>query len=114
MSYRIEGFMTIDASDYVHDIEVQTDAAGIIELMDYNNISDNDVLELMSVETGVDMDQILKFMAEDADHSDLYQIAMAAFERIQSDYKNVQQQFDAQRIRQSQTQVALGGTSYVS
>ena len=114
MSYRIEGFMTIDASDYVHDIEVQTDAAGIIELMDYNNIADSDVLELMSVETTVDLDQVLKFIAEDADHSTLYQIAIASFERIQADYKNIQQQFDAQRIRQSQTQVALGGTSYVS
>ena len=114
MSYRIEGFMTIDASDYVHDIEVQTDAAGIIELMDYNNISDNDVLELMSVETTVDLDHVLSFIAESAGHSDLYQIAKAAFERIQHDYQHVQQQLDAQRIRQSETQVALGGTSYVS
>ena len=99
MSYRIEGFMTIDASDYVHGIEVHTDAAGIIELMDYNNIPDNDVLELMSVETGVDMHQILKFIAEDADHSDLYQITVAAFESIHSDYKHLNQQFDAQRTR---------------
>lgn len=114
MSYKVEGYITVDASDYVHDIEVQTDAQGIIELMDHNNIPDNDVLELMGVEAGVDMDQILKFIAEDADHSDLYQITMAAFERIQADYKNIHQQFDAQRIRQSQPQVALGGASYVS
>ena len=114
MSYKVEGYMTVDASDYVHDIEVHTDAQGIIDLMEHNDIADSDVLELMSVETSVDMDQMFKFMAEDADHSDLYQIAMAAFERIQSDYKNIHQQFDAQRIRQSQTQVALGGTSYVS
>lgn len=114
MSYKVEGYITVDASDYVHDIEVHTDAQGIIDLMEHNDIADNDVLELMSVEAGVDLDQVLKFITEDADHSTLYQIAIASFERIQADYKNIQQQFDAQRIRQSQTQVALGGTSYVS
>ena len=114
MSYKVEGYITVDASDYVHDIEVHTDAQGIIDLMEHNDIADNDVLELMSVETTVDLDHVLSFISESAGHSDLYQIAMAAFKRIQSDYQHVQQQFDAQRIRQSQTQVALGGTSYVS
>ena len=110
MTYQVKGYMTIDASDYVHDIEVHTDAQGIIDLMEHNDIADNDVLELMSVETGVDMHQILKFIAEDADHSDLYQITMAAFESIQSDYKHLNQQLDAQRTRHYPP-LAQGATS---
>jgi hypothetical protein len=65
-------------------------------------------------DTGVVMDDVLNFISVDADHSQLYQIVMASFERIQQDYTNVHQQFDAQRIRQAETQVAMGGTSYVS
>lgn len=114
MSYKVEGYITVDVADYDSDVEVHTDAQGIIDLMEHNDISEDEVLNLLDVDAGVGMDEVLKFIAEDADHSTLYQIAMASFERIQADYRNIHEQFDAQRIRQSQTQVALGGTSYVS
>ena len=114
MSYTVEGYVTVDVSDYDSDVEVHTDAAGIIDLMEHNDISKDEVLNMLDRSDGLVMDDVLKFIAEDADHSQLYQIVMASFERIQADYINVHQQFDAQRIRQAQTQVAMGGTSYVS
>ena len=114
MSYRVEGFVTVDVSEYDTDVEVHTDVRGILELMEHNDISTDEVLNALSVSDGLDMGDVLKFVSEDADHSQLYHIVMASFERIQQDYTNVHQQFDAQRIRQSQTQVAMGGTSYVS
>jgi hypothetical protein len=95
-------------------VEVHTNAEGILELMHHNDISSDEVLNLLDVSDGLDMDDVLKFISEDADHSQLYQIVMASFERMKADYTNVHQQFDAQRIRQAQTQVAMGGTSYVS
>jgi hypothetical protein len=82
--------------------------------MEHNDISTDEVLNALGDMSGVVMDDVLNFISVDADHSQLYQIVMASFERIQQDYTNVHQQFDAQRIRQAQTQVAMGGTSYVS
>ena len=114
MTYEVKGYLTIDAEDYCGEIEVHTNAEGILELMHHNDISSDEVLNLLDVSDGLDMDDVLKFISEDADHSQLYQIVMASFERMKADYTNVHQQFDAQRIRQAQTQVAMGGTSYVS
>jgi hypothetical protein len=110
----VKGYLTIDAEDYCGEIEVHTDVRGILELMEHNDISTDEVMTALGDDTGVVMDDVLNFISVDADHSQLYQIVMASFERIQQDYTNVHQQFDAQRIRQAQTQVAMGGTSYVS
>ena len=114
MSYEVKGYVTIDVEDLADQVEVHTNAEGILELMHHNDISSYEVLNLLDVSDGLDMDDVLKFISEDADHSQLYQIVMASFERMKADYTNVHQQFDAQRIRQAQTQVAMGGTSYVS
>lgn len=114
MTYEVKGYATFDIEDVADQLEVHTDAKGILELMRDNDVSSDEVLNLLDVSDGLDMDDVLKFVSEDADHSQLYQIVMASFERIQADYKNVHQQFDAQRIRQAQIQVAMGGTSYVS
>jgi Mg/Co/Ni transporter MgtE len=114
MTYEVKGYLTIDAEDYCGEIEVHTDVRGILELMEHNDISTDEVLNALGDMSGVVMDDVLNFISVDADHSQLYQIVMASFERIQQDYTNVHQQFDAQRIRQAQTQVAMGGTSYVS
>ena len=114
MTYEVKGYLTIDAEDYCGEIEVHTDVRGILELMEHNDISTDEVLNALGDMSGVVMDDVMNFISVDADHSQLYQIAMASFERIQADYTNVHQQFDAQRIRQAQTQVAMGGTSYVS
>jgi hypothetical protein len=114
MTYEVKGYLTIDAEDYCGEIEVHTDVRGILELMEHNDISTDEVLMALGDDTGVVMDDVLNFISVDADHSQLYQIVMASFERIQQDYTNVHQQFDAQRIRQAETQVAMGGTSYVS
>ena len=114
MTYEIKGYVTIDAEDIADQVEVHADARGIVELMEHNDISHEEVIELLDGSDGLDMDDVLKFILEDADHSQLYQIVMSSFERIQDDYKNVHEQFDAQRIRQAQVQVAMGGTSYVS
>ena len=114
MTYEVKGYLTIDAEDYCGEIEVHTDVRGILELMEHNDISSDEVMQYLDASDGLDMDDVLKFISEDADHSQLYQIVMASFERMKADYTNVHQQFDAQRIRQAQTQVAMGGTSYVS
>jgi Mg/Co/Ni transporter MgtE len=114
MTYEVKGYLTIDAEDYCGEIEVHTDVRGILELMEHNDISTDEVLNALGDMSGVVMDDVLNFISVDADHSQLYQIVMASFERIQQDYTNVHQQFDAQRIRQAETQVAMGGTSYVS
>ena len=114
MTYEVKGYLTIDAEDYCGEIEVHTDVRGILELMEHNDISTDEVLNALGDISGVVMDDVLNFISVDADHSQLYQIVMASFERIQQDYTNVHQQFDAQRIRQAETQVAMGGTSYVS
>ena len=114
MTYEVKGYVTFDIEDFAGDVEVHTDVRGILELMEHNDISSDEVMQYLDASDGLDMDDVLKFISEDADHSQLYQIAMASFERIQADYTNVHQQFDAQRIRQAQTQVAMGGTSYVS
>ena len=113
MTYEVKGYLTIDAEDHCGEIEVHTDVKGILELMEHNDISTDEVMMALGDDTGVVMDDVLNVISVDADHSQLYQIAMASFERIQQDYTNVHQQFDAQRIRQAQTQVAMGGTSYV-
>ena len=114
MTYEVQGYVTIDVQDLSDQVEVHTDAKGILELMHHNDISHEEVMELLDASDGLDMDDLLKFILEDADHSQLYQLVMSCFERIQDDYKNVHEQFDAQRIRQAQTQVAMGGTSYVN
>ena len=114
MTYEVKGYLTIDAEDYCGEIEVHTDVRGILELMEHNDISTDEVLNALGDMSGVVIDDVLNFISVDADHSQLYQIVMASFERIKQDYTNVHQQFDAQRIRQAQTQVAMGGTSYVS
>ena len=114
MTYEIKGYVTIDAESVADQIEIHTDAQGIIELMEHNDIADTEVLELLDVSDGLDLNDVLKFIIEDADHSQLYRIVTNAFERFRDDYKNVQEQLNAQRIRQAQTQVAMGGTSYVS
>ena len=114
MSYEVKGYVTIDVEDLADQVEVHTNAEGILELMHHKDISSDEVLNLLDVSDGLDMDDVLKFISEDADHSQLYQIVMASFERMKADYTNVHQQFDAQRMRQAQTQVAMGGTSYVS
>ena len=114
MTYEVKGYVTFDIEDFCGDLEVHTDVKGILELMEHNDISTDEVLMALGDDTGVVMDDVLNFISVDADHSQLYQLVMASFERMQQDYTNVHQQFDAQRIRQAQTQVAMGGTSYVS
>lgn len=114
MTYEVKGYVTFDVEDFADQVEVHTDVRGILELMEHNDISTDEVLMALGDDTGVVMDDVLNFISVDADHSQLYQMVMASFERIQQDYTNVHQQFDAQRIRQAQTQVAMGGTSYVS
>jgi hypothetical protein len=114
MTYEVKGYVTFDIEDFAGDVEVHTDVRGILELMEHNDISNDEVMQYLDASDGLDMDDVLKFIFEDADHSQLYQIVMSSFERMQQDYTNVHQQFDAQRIRQAETQVAMGGTSYVS
>ena len=114
MTYEIKGYVTIDAEDIADQVEVHADARGIVELMEHNDISHEEVIELLDGSDGLDLNDVLKFIIEDADHSQLYRIVTNAFERFRDDYKNVQEQLNAQRIRQAQTQVAMGGTSYVS
>ena len=114
MTYEVKGYVTFDIEDFAGDVEVHTDVRGILELMEHNDISNDEVMQYLDASDGLDMDDVLKFIFEDADHSQLYQIVMSSFERMQQDYTDVHQQFDAQRIRQAETQVAMGGTSYVS
>ena len=79
MTYEVKGYLTIDAEDYCGEIEVHTDVRGILELMEHNDISTDEVLNALGDISGVVMDDVLNFISVDADHSQLYQIVMASF-----------------------------------
>jgi hypothetical protein len=92
MTYEVKGYLTIDAEDYCGEIEVHTDVRGILELMEHNDISTDEVMMALGDNTGVVMDDVLNFISVDADHSQLYQMVMASFEKIQADYTNVKKE----------------------
>ena len=53
MTYEVKGYVTFDIEDFCGDLEVHTDVKGILELMEHNDISTDEVLMALGDDTGV-------------------------------------------------------------
>jgi hypothetical protein len=91
MPARIEGYITIDASDYQDEIEIHADADDIAEIMDANNIDMDDMMEYFDVKPQGEtaLEDVDRYIQEVADHEDIVGIINVCIKRITTDYSLV-------------------------
>ena len=91
MPARLEGYITIDASDYQDEIEIHADADDIAEIMDANNIDMDDMMEYFDVkpQNETALEDVDRYIQEVADHEDIVGIINVCIKRITTDYSLV-------------------------
>jgi hypothetical protein len=67
---RVEGYITVDAADYSDDLAIVADADEIIEIMDANNLSIEDLIDACGYEPEkkpVEMVDVVHYFTETSD-----------------------------------------------
>jgi glycine/serine hydroxymethyltransferase len=85
MPARLEGYITIDASDYQDEIEIHADADDIAQIMDDNNIDMDEMMEYFDVKPDITLSSISHYI-QDCMHDDLIRIVNACMNRLMADY----------------------------
>jgi hypothetical protein len=86
MPARIEGYITVDVSDYAVELEIHADPDDIAEIMDANNIDMDDMMEYFDVSKEVRVSDIENAITDGCDHDDLSRIVNACMNRLMADY----------------------------
>ena len=87
MPARLEGYITVDVSDYADEIEIHADADDIAEIMDANCIDMDDMMEYFDIKPEIMLVDIKRYIEDVCDHEDLVKIVNCCMTRFTSDYK---------------------------
>ena len=86
MPARIDGYISIDVSDYADELEINADADDIAEIMDANNIDMDDMMEYFDIKPEIMLTDIKRYIEDVCDHQDLIKIVNCCMSRFTSDY----------------------------
>ena len=86
MPARIEGYISIDVSDFADELEIHADADDIAEIMDANNIDMNEMMEYFDITPEIALIDIKRYIEDVCDHNDLVKIVNCCLARFTSDY----------------------------
>ena len=88
MPARIEGYITIDASDYTDELEIHADAYDIAQIMDYNEVSIESLMQEFDIkqQAEITLEDVDRYIQEEADHEDIAGIVSVCIKRLTSDY----------------------------
>ena len=87
MPARIEGYITIEASDYDDQLEIHADANDIYEIMECNSIGIEEVMECFDYQKPeIGLDDIQLYLNTVADHDDLAEVVSWCIKRFTSDF----------------------------
>jgi hypothetical protein len=91
MPARVEGYITVDVSDYCDELEIHADPDDIAEIMDANNIDMDDMMEYFDVKPKgeTSSEDVDRYIQEVADHEDIAGIINVCIKRIATDYSLV-------------------------
>ena len=87
MPARFEGYITVDVSDYMDEIEIHADADDIAEIMDNNNVPIEEMIEYFDHLQDINLATVEKYITDDCDHDDLMKIVNCCLERFRADYR---------------------------
>ena len=87
MPARLEGYITVDVSDYADEIEIHADADDIAEIMDANHIDMNEMMEYFDIKPEICLIDVKRYIEDVCDHQDLVKIVNCCMTRFTSDYK---------------------------
>ena len=88
MPARIEGYISIDVSEFADELEIHADADDIAEIMDANNIDMDDMMEYFDIKPEIMLTDIKRYIEDVCDHQDLIKIVNCCMSRFTSDYKS--------------------------
>jgi len=87
MPARIEGYITVDVADCSDELEINCDAEDIVELMDQNCISIEEMMDLFDVKKADDNEiKDVYLFLESADAEALSAVASKCIDLIHSEY----------------------------
>ena len=91
MPARLEGYITIDVSDWQDEIEIHADADDIAEIMDANNIDMDEMMEYFDVKPKGETlsEDVDRYIQEVANHDNITRIINVCIKRIAADYSIV-------------------------
>ena len=86
MPARIEGYITIDVSDYADELEIHADADDIADIMDANHIDIEEMMDHFDIKPEIMLTDIKRYIEDVCDHQDLIKIVNCCMSRFTSDY----------------------------
>ena len=91
MPARLEGYITIDASDWQDEIEIHADADDIAQIMDDNSIDMDEMMEYFDVKPKGETlsEDVDRYIQEVANHDNITRIINVCIKRIAADYSIV-------------------------
>lgn len=115
MPARIEGYITIDASDYLDELEICADPDDIAQIMDSNNLDMDDMMDYFDIKKEVLLTDVTQYIREVCDHDDLIKVINVCLNRFKDDFSNtfvqmVENRREADQAK-SEIKVLQGGSS---
>jgi hypothetical protein len=107
MPARIDGYISIDVSDYADELEIHADADDIAEIMDANNIDMDDMMEYFDIRPEIMLTDIKRYIDDVCDHEDLIKIVNCCMSRFTSDYSATFSQMVENRRQADQAKAEL-------
>ena len=107
MPARIEGYISIDVSDFADELEIHADADDIAEIMDANNIDMNEMMEYFDITPEIALIDIKRYIEDVCDHQDLIKIVNCCMARFTSDYNATFSQMVENRREADQAKAEL-------
>ena len=86
MPARIDGYITVDISDYADELEINADTDDIAEIMDANNIDIDEMMEHFDIKPEILLVDIKRYIEDVCDHEDLIKIVNCCLSRFTGDY----------------------------
>ena len=107
MPARVEGYISVDVSDYSDELEIFADADDIAELMEFNNIDIQEMIDHFDHNQDVDMSAVENYITDVCDHDDLVVIINMCLTRFKSDYSSTFSQMVENRDQADQAKAEL-------
>lgn len=113
MPARIDGYITVDVSDYADELEINADTDDIAEIMDANNIDMEDMMEYFDIKPEISMADVERYIQDYCDHDELSRIVNVCMNRFMTDYQSTFNQMVENRREadqaKSENKVLTGG-----
>ena len=115
MPARVNGYISVDVSDYWDELEIHADADDIAEIMDANNVDMDDMMEHYGIKPDILLVDVKRYIEEVCDHSDLVKIVNCCLSRFTSDYNaTFNQMVDNKRLAdQAKAELKASGDNAV-